>query len=189
MRAHIWNFGCCSGNIQEEPGAVVCRVAHSWIRFGSFQLPAALEETPLVKQLADYVIKHHYSHLEGMMSKDNFAPPHHQSTITSAFKIEITVYTLLHYVTTHQYCYLHRGILGKPWPSFGKHAQGCNLATIPFSTCSKHTVSPCSRTVGCLLVPVSDTWGADRTYIMLLSHDPMKLGYGKTSPFWQMAIK
>lgn len=53
------------GNIKYEPGAVVCRMAHSWVRFGSFQLPAALEEKELVKQLADYVIKHHYSHLQG----------------------------------------------------------------------------------------------------------------------------
>ncbi len=44
----------------------MCRMAHSWVRFGSFQLPAALEENDLVKQLADYVIKHHYSHLQGM---------------------------------------------------------------------------------------------------------------------------
>ena len=56
---------CCSGDIKYEPGAVVCRMAHSWVRFGSFQLPAALEETDLVKQLADYVIKHHYSQLQG----------------------------------------------------------------------------------------------------------------------------
>ncbi|DBA70940.1 TPA: hypothetical protein ACH3X2_011384 [Trebouxia sp. C0005] len=54
-----------NGDIKYEPGAVVCRMAHSWVRFGSFQLPAALEENDLVKQLADYVVKHHYSHLQG----------------------------------------------------------------------------------------------------------------------------
>lgn len=54
-----------NGDIKYEPGAVVCRMAHSWVRFGSFQLPAALEENDLVKQLADFVIKHHYSHLQG----------------------------------------------------------------------------------------------------------------------------
>ena len=57
----------CSGNAQWEPGAVVCRVAHSWIRFGSVQLPMALEENDLFKQLADYVIKHHYSHVQGAL--------------------------------------------------------------------------------------------------------------------------
>ncbi|KAL3155471.1 hypothetical protein ABBQ38_011026 [Trebouxia sp. C0009 RCD-2024] len=53
------------GRIKAEPGAVVCRVAHSWIRFGSFQLPAALEEEGFAKQLADYVIKHHYTAIQG----------------------------------------------------------------------------------------------------------------------------
>lgn len=51
--------------MKAEPGAVVCRVARSWIRFGSFQLPAALEEEGFVKQLADYVIKHHYTDIQG----------------------------------------------------------------------------------------------------------------------------
>lgn len=58
----------CSGNIVYEPGAVVCRVAPSWIRFGSLQLPAAQEETDLARQIADYVIRHHYSHLQGELS-------------------------------------------------------------------------------------------------------------------------
>jgi uncharacterized protein YdiU (UPF0061 family) len=45
-----------------EPGAVVCRVSPSFVRFGTFQLPASRggEETALVKTLADYVIRHHY---------------------------------------------------------------------------------------------------------------------------------
>lgn len=29
-----------NGNAKLEPGAVVCRVARSFIRFGTFQLPA-----------------------------------------------------------------------------------------------------------------------------------------------------
>jgi len=54
-----------NGNQKFEPGAVVCRVARSFIRFGSFQLPASRggEDSVLVKQVADYVIKHHYPHL------------------------------------------------------------------------------------------------------------------------------
>lgn len=57
----------CSGNIKMEPGAVVCRVSPSFIRFGTFQLPASRggSETMLVQALADYVIKHHYPHLKG----------------------------------------------------------------------------------------------------------------------------
>jgi serine/tyrosine/threonine adenylyltransferase len=44
------------GNPAPEPGAIVCRVAPSFVRFGNFQI---LEE-PLRKQLADYVIRHHF---------------------------------------------------------------------------------------------------------------------------------
>jgi uncharacterized protein YdiU (UPF0061 family) len=47
------------GHPAPEPGAIVCRVAPSFVRFGNFQI---LEED-LKKQLADYVIRHHYSGL------------------------------------------------------------------------------------------------------------------------------
>jgi len=57
----------CSGNIKDEPGAVVCRVSPSLVRFGTFQLPAwrGGMQTELVPLLADFVIKHHYPHLQG----------------------------------------------------------------------------------------------------------------------------
>jgi uncharacterized protein YdiU (UPF0061 family) len=49
-----------------EPGAVVCRVSPAFIRFGTFQLPSTRpEDLGLVRQLADYTIRHHYPHLEG----------------------------------------------------------------------------------------------------------------------------
>ena len=46
---------------------MVCRVARSFVRFGSFQLPASRgsDEAPLVRLLADYVIRHHFPHLLG----------------------------------------------------------------------------------------------------------------------------
>ncbi|HEX6319432.1 MAG TPA: YdiU family protein [Burkholderiales bacterium] len=44
------------GRPAPEPGAVVCRVAPSFVRFGNFQV---LEEEVL-RQLADYVIRHHF---------------------------------------------------------------------------------------------------------------------------------
>ena len=53
-----------SGNPQLEPGAVVCRVARSFIRFGTFQLPVSRggdEGAVMVRQLCDYVIKHFYA--------------------------------------------------------------------------------------------------------------------------------
>ena len=52
-----------NGNIEIEPGAILCRVAESFVRFGSFEIHAAHRENDLLKQLADYVITQHYPHL------------------------------------------------------------------------------------------------------------------------------
>lgn len=46
-----------------EPGAVVCRVAPSFIRFGNFQILAARDEIDLLRTLADYTITHHFPEL------------------------------------------------------------------------------------------------------------------------------
>ena len=48
------------GNPEPEPGAVVCRVAPSFLRFGNFEIHAAHGEEELLKQLLDYVIRHFY---------------------------------------------------------------------------------------------------------------------------------
>lgn len=55
-----------NGDVKFEPGAVVCRVAPSFVRFGTFQLPVSRgpEEMGLVKQAGDYVIRHHYPEIE-----------------------------------------------------------------------------------------------------------------------------
>ncbi len=44
------------GNAAYEKGAIVCRVAPSFIRFGNFELAAATSDTDLLKNLADYTI-------------------------------------------------------------------------------------------------------------------------------------
>ncbi|MGH8707648.1 MAG: protein adenylyltransferase SelO [Burkholderiales bacterium] len=46
------------GNPEPEPGAVVCRVAPSFLRFGNFEIHAANGEEELLKRLLDYVIRH-----------------------------------------------------------------------------------------------------------------------------------
>jgi len=51
------------GHPEAEPGAVVCRVAPSFVRFGNFELPAAQEELATLKRLADYLIETHYPEL------------------------------------------------------------------------------------------------------------------------------
>ncbi|MFM7058594.1 MAG: protein adenylyltransferase SelO [Planctomycetota bacterium] len=44
------------GNPRQEPGAIVCRVAPSFTRFGNFQILAARRESQLLRQLIDYTI-------------------------------------------------------------------------------------------------------------------------------------
>ena len=51
------------GNPQAEPGAVVSRVAPSFVRFGNFEILAAHEEIAVLKRLADYVIREHFPEL------------------------------------------------------------------------------------------------------------------------------
>jgi uncharacterized protein YdiU (UPF0061 family) len=51
------------GNPQAEPGAVVCRVAPSFVRFGNFELLATRGEHALLRTLADYVIDSHFAEL------------------------------------------------------------------------------------------------------------------------------
>ncbi|KAI8325520.1 UPF0061-domain-containing protein [Martensiomyces pterosporus] len=46
-----------------ELGAIVTRMAPSWVRFGSFELPASRQDAKMVRKLADYVIRHHFPHL------------------------------------------------------------------------------------------------------------------------------
>jgi len=48
------------GNPAPEPGAVVCRVAPSFLRFGNFQIHAARSEPELLKQLVDYTIRNFF---------------------------------------------------------------------------------------------------------------------------------
>jgi uncharacterized protein YdiU (UPF0061 family) len=45
------------GHPRPEPGAVVCRVSPSFIRFGNFELPAARGELDLLRQLVDFTIR------------------------------------------------------------------------------------------------------------------------------------
>jgi serine/tyrosine/threonine adenylyltransferase len=51
------------GNPQAELGAVVCRVAPSFIRFGSFQIFSSRGEEDVLRQLADYTIRTDFPHL------------------------------------------------------------------------------------------------------------------------------
>jgi uncharacterized protein YdiU (UPF0061 family) len=53
------------GNPREEPGAIVCRAAPSFLRFGNFELPASRGDTTLLRALADFCIRRDFPELEG----------------------------------------------------------------------------------------------------------------------------
>jgi serine/tyrosine/threonine adenylyltransferase len=51
------------GHPEEEPGAVVCRLAPSFIRFGNFEIFAARKEIAVLQQLTDFTIRTGFPHL------------------------------------------------------------------------------------------------------------------------------
>lgn len=51
------------GHPQAEPGAIVCRVAPSFIRFGNFELPASRGDVSLLRQLIDFTIRRDFPEL------------------------------------------------------------------------------------------------------------------------------
>ena len=61
------------GNPEAEPGAVVCRVAPTFIRFGNFEILTAQKEFDLLKKLADYVIGTHFQSLALTPAPDVYA--------------------------------------------------------------------------------------------------------------------
>lgn len=53
------------GHPAYEKGAVVCRVAPSFIRFGNFEIFAARQDIGNLRKLADYTIRHLFPHING----------------------------------------------------------------------------------------------------------------------------
>ncbi len=51
------------GHPQQEPGAVVCRVAPSFVRLGSFQIFASRGDIETLRTLTDYTIRNDFPHL------------------------------------------------------------------------------------------------------------------------------
>ncbi|MCI9846535.1 protein adenylyltransferase SelO [Flavobacterium pectinovorum] len=54
-----------NGNPAYEKGAIVCRVAPSFIRFGSFEMLAARNELKNLKQFVEFNIKHYFPEIKG----------------------------------------------------------------------------------------------------------------------------
>jgi uncharacterized protein YdiU (UPF0061 family) len=60
------------GRPSAEPGAVVCRVAPSFVRFGNFELLTARKSPALLAKLADYVIETHQRELAQYQGKERY---------------------------------------------------------------------------------------------------------------------
>ncbi len=54
-----------NGNAAYEPGSIVMRVAPGFLRFGSFEMPAARKETENLQKLVDWTIARYYPHITG----------------------------------------------------------------------------------------------------------------------------
>jgi uncharacterized protein YdiU (UPF0061 family) len=59
----VWRDMFYDGHPKAEPGAVVCRVAPSFIRFGNFELPASRGDVALLGQLIDFTIARDFPEL------------------------------------------------------------------------------------------------------------------------------
>lgn len=57
---HVIRDVLYNGNPAPEPGAVVCRVAPSFIRFGSFQIHMADRNHGALRALVDHTVRHHF---------------------------------------------------------------------------------------------------------------------------------
>jgi len=53
------------GNAEYEPGAIVMRVAPTFLRFGNFEMPTSRNEIDNIKKLTDWTIEKYYPHITG----------------------------------------------------------------------------------------------------------------------------
>jgi len=60
------------GDPRPEPGAVVCRVAPSFIRFGHFELPTSRGDHGLLEQLVDFTLARDYPTLAGANARGDW---------------------------------------------------------------------------------------------------------------------
>jgi len=61
----VWRDMLYDGHPRHEPGAVVCRVAPSFIRFGHFEMPASRGDQALLARLVDFTIDRDFPELQG----------------------------------------------------------------------------------------------------------------------------
>jgi uncharacterized protein YdiU (UPF0061 family) len=83
------------GNPEPEPGAIVCRVAPSFIRFGNFELPASRDDLPLLEKLIDYTIRRDFPALG---DPDKVADKHEQRALWFTDVCERTARMVAHWM-------------------------------------------------------------------------------------------
>lgn len=59
-----------AGDPKPEPGAIVCRVAPGFLRFGHFELPASRGEQALLRQLWNFMCARDFPEFEGAADRD-----------------------------------------------------------------------------------------------------------------------
>lgn len=65
------------GNPEREPGAIVCRVSPSFIRFGNFEIFASRRDLETLKRLVDFTIQYDFPHL-GAPCKETYVAFFHE---------------------------------------------------------------------------------------------------------------
>ncbi|QHL85970.1 YdiU family protein [Nibribacter ruber] len=76
-----------NGNPEFEPGAIVLRVAPSFLRFGSFEMPAARQEQDNLRQLVEWTLARYYPHIEGATLEEKILPWFKEIMDRTAFMI------------------------------------------------------------------------------------------------------
>ncbi|WP_173854534.1 YdiU family protein [Flavobacterium sp. 28A] len=61
------------GHAEYEKGAVVCRIAPSFIRFGNFELFSSQNDLTILKSLTNFTIKNHFPEIKGNSKLDYIA--------------------------------------------------------------------------------------------------------------------
>src|SRR5690554_3686654 len=52
------------GRVKLEPSEIITRVAPSFLRFGSFELPRSRDDFELLRKIAEYTLRHYYPEIE-----------------------------------------------------------------------------------------------------------------------------
>ncbi len=71
------------GRPEAEPGAIVCRVARTFLRFGNYELPSSRGDVALLRALADFTLRHHFAEL-GDPGPEAYASLLHEVAVRTA---------------------------------------------------------------------------------------------------------